>query len=127
MSTKSFVDEINRVMTERQGQYASPADNHGLTAQMFDLWTRAAKRARTPDHRELTDNVVFTAEDVCVFNVIQKLSRLANGTHDDSWLDIVGYAENVAQLRPDQRNTSSKNPVVKKRLHRPIPDDHDED
>ena len=40
-----------------------------------------------------------------MINVLQKASRLAFGpSKDDSWLDILGYGENVAMLRPEQRN-----------------------
>ena len=41
---------------------------------------------------------------LCMLNVLQKASRLADGTKDDSWLDIAGYTENVGMLRRDQRN-----------------------
>lgn len=99
----SFVDKIKEVMSERQGDYASPSDNHGLTAAMFELWMRSAHKHRIFNLAD-GDPMKFTAEDVCVFNVIQKLSRMAYGTHDDSWLDIVGYAENVARLKDGQRN-----------------------
>jgi hypothetical protein len=91
-----FAQNTASIMDERQSDYGSPADNHGLTAALWDLWIEARTRnTRNPDP---------TPEDVCAFNVIQKLSRLANGTKDDSWQDIAGYAENVLRLRDDQRN-----------------------
>ena len=36
------------------------------------------------------------AQDVCVFNILQKLSRFANRRTDDSVTDIIGYALNIA-------------------------------
>ena len=94
-SSESFVDQIKAIMAERSDSYAHPQDNHQLTAHLWGLWTGAAAKS---GHKAMT------AEDVCIYNILQKLSRLAHGTHDDSLLDIVGYCENISMLAEDQRN-----------------------
>ncbi len=93
----SFIADVADMIKDRQADYASPADNHGLTTTLVDAWL-AARRTQCPTVDRLTP------EDVCMINILQKISRLANGTHADSYKDIIGYAENVAQLNPEQRN-----------------------
>ena len=95
-SSPSFVDSIAETMAQRQSDYAHPADNHEITAELLNAYWRGRQRGNGPGR--------ITEEDVCVFNVLQKISRLAHQTHEDSWRDVVGYAENVSQLTPEQRN-----------------------
>ena len=91
---RSYVDQVARVLKERRTDYAHPAENHQLTADLLSAWLT---------HRT-GQAINLSAEDVCAMNVLQKLARLAHVTKDDSWLDVVGYAENVAMLDPGQRN-----------------------
>lgn len=92
-----FAERIVELVKNRGSDYAHPSDNHQLTADLWSAWAS----------RRLGVSVSFSAEDVCVLNVLQKLSRLAHVTKDDSWLDVLGYGENVAMLRSDQRNSRS--------------------
>jgi hypothetical protein len=96
-----FAAKVTELVSNRGSDYGTPAENHQLTADLFGLWMQR----RSEVHGGA---VTMTAEDVCVFNVMQKLSRLAFVTKDDSWFDIAGYAENVAMLRKDQRNAQQK-------------------
>lgn len=89
-----FASQVLATVAARGAAYGSPADNHQTTANMVSEWL--SRRLKTP--------VKLSAEDVCMLNIIQKVSRLASGTKDDSYLDIAGYVENVAMLREDQRN-----------------------
>jgi uncharacterized protein YodC (DUF2158 family) len=91
---EGFAAQVIKTVRERGNAYGSPAENHQTTADMLSAWL--SRRFQTP--------LVLTAEDVIAINVIQKASRLANVSKDDSWLDIAGYTENVAMIRPDQRN-----------------------
>ena len=69
---------------DRNRDYGHPDDNHGCTAELWNAWLL---RRASP----------FGAVDVCVFNILQKLSRLAETPdHLDSWRDIAGYAQNAA-------------------------------
>lgn len=91
-----FASEVQRLVTERGSAYGTPAENHQLTAEIWGAWL--SRRLRQP--------IVLSAEDVCMLNVLQKQSRLAFVTKDDSWFDVAGYTENVAMLKPEQRNTT---------------------
>lgn len=69
----------------RNDEYGHPAINHGCTAAMVEAYLQ----------RKYGDAAKFDALDVCAFNVLQKISRLANTpTHIDSLVDIAGYAAN---------------------------------
>jgi hypothetical protein len=89
-----FSPRVTELVRERGSDYGTPADNHQLTADLWSLWLS----------RKLGREVKFTAEDVCHFNILQKQSRLAFKTKDDSCFDIAGYVENIAMLRAEQRN-----------------------
>jgi hypothetical protein len=91
---EGFAPKVQELVRERGSAYGSPSENHQLTAELWSIWLS----------RRLGVAVTFSAEDVCMFNVLQKQSRLAFITKDDSWFDIAGYTENVAMLRPEQRN-----------------------
>jgi len=90
----SYISKIKEVISARQGNYAPPHKNHQVTADLLSAWLSA----------RLGMDIRLSPEDVCMINVLQKSSRLANGTHDDSWIDIVGYSENVSMLKEEQRN-----------------------
>lgn len=93
-----FAAKVLEVVRERGSAYGHPSENHQLTADMWSLWISRNLKL------EGGQKVQFSAEDVCMFNVLQKASRLAFGTKDDSWQDIAGYTENVAMLFRNQRN-----------------------
>lgn len=90
-----FAVQVTATVRNRGSDYGHPSTNHQLTADMWNGYLS----------RRLGMDVKMSAEDVCMLNVLQKASRLADGTKDDSWLDIAGYTENVGMLRKDQRNT----------------------
>lgn len=89
-----FAAQVTQTVRNRGSDYGHPSTNHQLTADMWNAYLS----------RRLGKEVRMSAEDVCMLNVLQKASRLADGTKDDSWLDIAGYTENVGMLRRDQRN-----------------------
>jgi hypothetical protein len=51
----------------------------------------------------------ITPRQVCVMNILQKISRDAHAEQDDNLLDIIGYAVNADMIaRPaDQREVSA--------------------
>lgn len=91
----TYAQQILETVTQRGNDYGHPSVNHQLTADLWSEWFS----------RKTGISVSFLAEDVCVFNILQKLSRLGERSKDDTWLDVMGFAENVSMLRPEQRNT----------------------
>jgi hypothetical protein len=89
-------EQIIETVACRGSAYGTPSSNHQLTANLWSAWL--TRRMGIP--------IAFSAEDVCMLNILQKASRLAERTKDDSWLDIMGYSENVSRLEPEQRNGS---------------------
>jgi hypothetical protein len=90
---EGFAQGVLDLVRNRGGDYGTPAQNHQLTADLMSAFL--SRKAR--------QTITITAEDVCMFNILQKISRLAYTSKDDSYADIAGYVENVAMLRPDQR------------------------
>jgi hypothetical protein len=84
---------IDEIVAERGGAYGSPRANHSTTADMFEVW-----RERRIDAGAITSDE-FDAVDTVVFNILQKLSRLAQTSHHrDSWADVSGYALNGLEI-----------------------------
>jgi hypothetical protein len=76
-------------LTKDRGEtYGSPSDNHQRTAK---LWT--AYLLIRPSGE------LLTPEDVCMMNILQKISRAQHGARDiDTILDIQGYAQNILEI-----------------------------
>ena len=73
---------------DRARDYGHPAVNHTCTADLFRAYL----------HRRY-GTAKFDAIDVCAFNILQKISRIANTPdHVDSLVDLAGYAENWAMV-----------------------------
>jgi hypothetical protein len=92
MNCHAPIPEPDDVLTEaasivkgaRQWDYGTPADNHGRTAAMWSAYL----------------GVPITARDVCMMNVLQKVSRYRHSPHRDSLVDIAGYARNAELCQP---------------------------
>ena len=77
---------------DRQRDYGHPADNHACTGDLLCMWKA---RARDAGNLAKLPPEVVAGLIVCAFNIVQKLSRLAQTpTHTDSLRDIIGYALN---------------------------------
>jgi hypothetical protein len=74
------------IFGERNQNYGHPRDNFTHTAA---LWSA---------HK----GVEFSAQEVAEFMVLLKLSRLQNGYHRDSVVDIAGYAGTIERLQEGQ-------------------------
>lgn len=78
----------------RQKDYGHPRENHGCTGALVQAYLQ----------RKYGPAAKFDAVDVCAFNILQKVSRLANTpNHHDSFVDIAGYSENWATIVEDSR------------------------
>ena len=83
----------------RQEAYGPPGPNHQCTADMFSAylerkygWTRTE----------------LDAEDVCWFNILQKISREAHQPSRDNLVDIAGYILNVERIQATDRVRGKK-------------------
>ena len=87
--SETILEEAVRVVDgPRQQDYGHPHVNHGCTAALMLAYL--TRRYGTAS---------FDARDVCVFNMLQKISRLANTPdHRDSLVDLAGYARNYEML-----------------------------
>lgn len=66
--------------------YGTPAENHGRTAAMWSAYL----------------GVEVTARDVCMLNILQKVSRDRARPIEDNPVDIAGYAENAGLVAASQ-------------------------
>lgn len=69
----------------RQQHYGSPEDNFKNIADLWQLYL--SQRFENADEPEIKTT------DVAIMMLLMKVARLVNDPHhDDSWLDIAGYA-----------------------------------
>lgn len=76
---------------DRQRDYGHPIDNHGGTAAMWTAYLGARL------------NAPLTARDVCLMQVLVKVSREGNAPKRDNLTDICGYARNAEMIEERQR------------------------
>ena len=72
----------------RRDAYGPPDVNHGRTATLWSAYLHSRGYPRA-----------LSAEDVCVLNVLQKLSRQVHAHSDDNLTDIIGYVLNIEEIR----------------------------
>ena len=76
----SILEEAKKITYgDRNHQYGSPADNHARTAEMWSTYL----------------GVPITSRDVCMLNVLQKVSRDRHRAKRDNAVDIAGFADNA--------------------------------
>lgn len=82
----NILEEANQIIHGKRNQdYGSPLQNHSLTAEYFNIYL---------SHRKHPIN----AEDVCILNILQKISRGQNKITRDTLVDIAGYAGNIEMI-----------------------------
>ena len=69
----------------RQQHYGTPEDNFSRIAEYWQTYLRQT---------QLVDgHIIICPHDVAIMMILMKTARLAaDYLHDDSWLDIAGYA-----------------------------------
>lgn len=88
MNKQQLLDAAKAAVADRGLNYGTPEDNFDRIA---NLWT-AHLTNRNCDFD-------FSATDVAMMMVLMKVARLENQPHhDDSWIDIAGYAACGANL-----------------------------
>jgi hypothetical protein len=87
-----IVDEAATIVHgERQQVYGPPLDNHSRTAA---LWNAYLSTPFGVEPRRIT------ARDVCMMNILQKISRDRFCPKRDNLVDIAGFAENAQMCEP---------------------------
>lgn len=98
---ETILQEAQRLIHgDRNKSYGHPLDNHSTTAEMVTAFLRRKYALGT----ELT----LDAEDVCMFNILQKCARQGNAPKRDNLVDICGYAGNIEMVEDETQRR--KNP-----------------
>jgi hypothetical protein len=83
----TVLEEAQSVVHGPRGDdYGHPLDNHSRTAA---LWSTYLAREVTP-------------EDVCMLNILQKVSRAMNSITRDTLVDVAGYAANIEMVQAER-------------------------
>lgn len=72
------------VSGDRQKAYGPPEENHARTAALWSDYL----------------GTKLTAHDVCMLNILQKVSRQRHHQSHDNLVDIAGYAANAERCTP---------------------------
>lgn len=73
--------------TTRNSDYGHPLDNHSVTAGLWGVYL----------------GVEISPEDVCLLNILQKVSRTVSGhITEDTLVDIAGYARNIEMMKEER-------------------------
>lgn len=90
MTKSEFLDEVKRIVAEREGQHGKPAETFKAIAAAWSVYLTAI--VGVP--------VMLREEDVAMMMVELKVQRFAGGqgTHMDTLLDIAGYAACAGEL-----------------------------
>lgn len=91
---ESILGEAARIIHgDRNEDYGHPLDNHGTTAAMMRAWLE----------RRYGMEIPFDEDDVCVFHILEKLSRHAERPKRDNLVDVAGYAGNIEMMEREKR------------------------
>jgi len=83
MKRAEFLENVEKILENREKQYGSPDAVFEAIAQMISAYL--TERTGIP--------VTVTKSDVAVIQIINKIARIGvNMGHMDSWAGIVGYA-----------------------------------
>ncbi len=88
LKSESVLQEADRITQERGEVYGPPIENHSCTAELVLAYLKRKYGTAS-----------FDAEDVCWFNVLQKISREANQSKRDNRVDIAGFVKNLDEVR----------------------------
>ena len=91
-----LIEANNIVHGDRNKAYGHPEDNHTTTAILFSHFLKR-KYGKGMGTTPLLD-----AEDVCFFNILQKISRAANSYRRDNLVDIAGFAANIEMIKDQE-------------------------
>ena len=84
MDRKECLEAAQEITLDREASYGTPEENFTLIA---DLWSQYLRKR-------------VAARDVGMMMVLLKVARLTHGKHDDSLVDIAGYAAITSEVEP---------------------------
>lgn len=76
---------------DRQDAYGHPSVNHACTAALWEAYLTRRGDSERPWQG-------IDAYDVCLLNILQKVSRLAHSRTRDGLVDIAGFARNAEMV-----------------------------
>jgi hypothetical protein len=83
----TILDEAAQITScDRNRTYGPPRDNHSRTAAMWSAYL----------------GITLTYRDVCLMNVLQKISRDRHCPHRDALVDSAGYLRNIEMADNDE-------------------------
>lgn len=89
----------NIVNGARQENYGSPESNFKNIAELWTTYFNTAKNTE--------DWIDIAPVDVANMMILMKMARLMNKPdHEDSWIDIAGYAANGCEISTDRKKLS---------------------
>lgn len=84
-----LVQDASRIVAhDRNENYGHPKDNHRCTAALWSAYLRAVPQPLLEGHPDIRPS------DVCMLNILQKISRHAHAPKRDNLVDIIGWALN---------------------------------
>lgn len=79
----NVLEDANKIIHgDRNDDYGHPLDNHGITAGLWGIYL----------------GIELTPEQVCILNILQKISRSMNKMTRDTIVDIPGYSGNIEMI-----------------------------
>lgn len=82
-----LLKEANDIVNgPRREDYGHPTANHNRTATLWNAYLKGRNNGLLGS---------LDAEDVCILNILQKISRHAHSRKRDNLVDIVGWATNA--------------------------------
>ncbi len=91
--SESVLQEADRITEERGQDYGPPIDNHSCTAELVSAYLSRKYGTFSID-----------AEDVCWFNILQKISREANSHKRDNLVDVAGFIKNLEEVKDGNKD-----------------------
>lgn len=102
MPEKNILEEALRIVDGDRGKfYGHPLDNHGNTAEFWAAYLE----------RRFGVKVTLNARDVCLMQILLKVSRDANMPKEDNLVDICGYARNAQMIEEEQERRNPAPPL----------------
>jgi Domain of unknown function (DUF6378) len=97
----NILEEADHITSkDRQKDYGHPLDNHTQTAEMVTAFLK--RKLKEP----------LTAEDVCMIQILLKISRYSHAPKRDTLIDIPGYARNIEMIQEERRRRSYPHPEL---------------